>query len=269
MSTIFNTLLSTLVSFLASVGGKLVFALLVWVVGSKAIKMLVKMLENDKNFGKVEPTVRGFALSFVKIALNVLLVISIITILGVPMSSIVAVVASCAAAVGLALQGALSNLAGGIMLLLFHPFKQNDYIEAAGVSGTVVEINLMYTVLITPDAKRITVPNGTLMNSNVIDYSAEEYRRVDLAFACAKTENAARVEEILLEKAAAHPLVVSEKDKPFARLTGGTDTAMQFAVRVWCKNADYWTVYFDLTDSITAALGEAGVQAPATRVISK
>jgi len=256
-------------SFAVSVGGKLVFALLVWLVGNWLIKKVVALLDASKGMEKVEGTVRTFVMSFVKIGLYVVLGISIIAILGVPMSSVIAVLASAGVTVGLALQGALSNLAGGIMLAVFRPFKQGDYIDAAGESGTVREVSLLYTVLITPDNKRITIPNGALMNANIVDYSSEEFRRVDLTFACAKTEDPARVQQLILAELGKHELVLSAPDAPFARLSGGTNEAMQFAARVWCKNEDYWTLYFDLTQAVTQALGAAGVQAPAVRVVSE
>lgn len=269
MMSTFGVLVSTTVMpFLATVGGRLVFALVLCFVGRKLIKLVMKMLASSKGFAKIEATVRTFTLSFIKIALNLLLFITLINIMGVPMSSVVAVVASAAAAVGLAMQGALSNLAGGLMLLIFHPFKQGEYIEAAGVAGTVQEVSLIYTVLITPDGKKITVPNGTLMNSNVIDYSSEEFRRVDFNFTTAKTEDPEQIRQILLQHAV-HPLISTEKDPPAVWLLSSTDTAMQFSVRVWAKNADYWSLYFELNQTLTEALAAAGVQAPAVRVVTQ
>ena len=256
---------SLLVPFL----GKVVFAFIVYLVGKWLIRKVLGMMGRSKRFAELDGAVRTFALSFAKLGLYALLFISIIGILGVETSSIVAAVASCGVAVGLALQGALSNLAGGIMLLIFKPFKLGDYVDAAGVSGTVTELTLFYTVLKTPDNKRITVPNGSLMNSNVVDYSCEDLRRVDLAFSCAKGESPAKIQEIMLGVMTRHEKVLQEGDKaPFARLSGGTNQSMDFTVRAWCSNADYWDVFFDLTQGITEALGAAGVQAPAFRVVS-
>jgi small conductance mechanosensitive channel len=170
-------------------------------------------------------------------------------------------------AIGLALQGALSNLAGGIMLLVFKPFQLGDFVEAAGVSGVVKEVTLFYTVILTVDNKRVTVPNGSLMNANVTDYSSEEFRRVDLTFACAKSESPARVQELMQQVMAGNEKVLSQPAAPFARLSGGTNEAMEFTVRAWCKSADYWDVYFDLTQKITETLGGAGIQAPAARIV--
>ena len=249
--------------------GKIVFALIVYTVGKWLIGKAVDLMVKSKRFAELDGAVQTFARSAMKMGLFALLFVSIIGILGVETSSIVAAVASCGVAIGLALQGALSNLAGGIMLLIFKPFKLGDYVDAAGVSGTVAELTLFYTVLTTPDNKRITVPNGSLMNSNVVDYSAEETRRVDLSFSCAKGEDPRRVQEIMLGVMQKHEKVLQDGARaPFARLSGGTNDSMQFTARAWCGNADYWDVYFDLTQGITEALGAAGVQAPAFRVVS-
>ena len=250
--------------------GKIIFAIIVYLVGKWLIDKVVCLMEKSKKFTELDGAVQTFAKSATKLGLFALLFISIIGILGVETSSIVAAVASCGVAVGLALQGALSNLAGGIMLLIFKPFKLGDYVDAAGVSGVVTELTLFYTVITTLDNKRITVPNGSLMNSNVVDYSSEELRRVDLAFSCAKGEAPQRVQEIMLGVMKQHEKVLQEgANAPFARLSGGTNESMDFTVRAWCNNADYWDVFFDLTQGITEALGAAGVQAPAFRVVSE
>ena len=260
--------ISSLMELATAVGGKIILALVVLIVGSALIKKVVKLVAKSKGLKKVEGTVQTFVVSFVRIGLYVILVISIIGILGVPMASVVAVLASAGVAVGLALQGALSNLAGGIMLMIFRPFRQGDYIEAAGVDGVVQEVTLFYTVLLSLDNKRITVPNGSLMNANVVNYSAEELRRVDLTFACAKSEAPAQIQALMMEAMKANGKVLSAPE-PFARLSGGTNEAMEFTVRAWCKGEDYWDVYFDLTQAITEAMGAKGVQAPAVRVVTQ
>lgn len=257
---------TVLAGLVIAAGSKIILALLAYLIGSHIVKWIMKLVAKSPLMDKLDGEVKTFVNSFVKIGLYVVLIISIIGILGVPMASVVAVLASAGVAVGLALQGALSNLAGGIMLMIFRPFRQGDYVDAAGASGVVQELTLFYTVILTVDNKRITVPNGSLMNANVVNYSAEENRRVDLAFACAKTESPAKVSEIMVQVMEKHPKVVSDPAAPFARLVGGTNESMQFTARAWCKSADYWDVYFDLTQQITEALGENGVQAPALRI---
>ena len=264
-----DAIISSLANLTTSVGSKIVFAIIVLIVGKLVINAILKLLNKSKALNKTEGAVKTFTISFAKIALYALLVISIIGILGVPMASIVAALASAGVAIGLALQGALSNLAGGIMLMVFKPFRVDDYVDASGVSGVVKEITMFYTVIVTLDNKRITVPNGNLMNTNIVDYSSEEFRRVDLDFSCAKSEDPAKVQSIMIKVMEANSKVLSTPDKPFARVSGGTNEAMNFIVRAWCNNADYWDVYFDLTQSIIEALGDAGVKAPAVRILAE
>ncbi len=259
--------MSTFAEFCTSIVGKVLLALVVWFVGKFAIKKILGLMDKIKGLDKIEPNTRTFINSAVKWLLYVILIVSIVSVLGVPMASVITVLGTAGAAVALSLQGSLANLAGGIMMVIFKPFKVGDFVEAAGVSGVVKEITLFYTVLNTPDNCRIHVPNGSLMNANIIDYSAEETRRVDLTFACAKSESPAAIQQLILEAMRANEKVLADP-APFARLSGGTNEAMQFTARAWCKSADYWDVYFDLTQAVTEKLGENGVQAPAVRVIS-
>ena len=171
---------------LGGTAGNIVGALLVLIVGFFVIKGVMKALRKLKSFEKLDQTTTRFILNFVKWLLYVLLIIAVIGMLGVPMAEVIAVLASAGVAVGLALQGALSNLAGGILLMILRPFKVGDFVEAGGAAGFVQSINLFYTVILTIDNKRVTVPNGNLMNANVTNYTAEDKRRVDLVFACAK-----------------------------------------------------------------------------------
>ena len=259
--------MSTFAEFCTSIVGKVLLALVVWFVGKFAIKKILGLMDNIKGLDKIEPNTRTFINSAVKWLLYVILIVSIVSILGVPMASVITVLGTAGAAVALSLQGSLAILAGGIMMVIFKSFKVGDFVEAAGVSGVVKEITLFYTVLNTPDNCRIHVPNGSLMNANIIDYSAEDTRRVDLTFACAKSESPAAIQKLILEAMRANEKVLADP-APFARLSGGTNEAMQFTARAWCKSADYWDVYFDLTQAVTEKLGENGVQAPAVRVIS-
>ncbi|MBR3166352.1 MAG: mechanosensitive ion channel family protein [Lachnospiraceae bacterium] len=263
-----ENLLANLTSLAVGVGGKLVLALLIFIIGRMIINRIVGLFERGKMMDKMDPTVKAFMLNFIKIGLNIVLVISIIGVLGVPMASVVAVLASAGLAVGMALQGALSNLAGGIMLLVFRPFNVGDYIVAAGDEGIVKEITLFYTVLTTTDNKKVTIPNGSLMNANVTNCSSEEFRRGDLTFGLGKGNDIEKVRGVMLDVMQKHPLVLDHPDVPFARVSGGTNEAMEFTTRAWCKSADYWTVYFDLCGQITNALGEAGVAGPAVKVIN-
>ena len=264
-----DNLIPALAELITNAGGKIVLALLIYIIGNIVIKKLMGLVQKSKVVGKLDASVRSFTLNFVKVVLYVILIVSIINVLGVPMASVVTVLASCGVAVGLALQGALSNIAGGLMILIFRPFGVGDYVEAAGAEGTVKEIALLYTVMTTVDNKKITIPNGSLMNANVTNYSSEPTRRIDLVFSYGKSADIDLVLNTMREVMARTDKVLQNPDAPFARLSGGTNEAMEFTARVWVKSADYWDVHARLTEDIAKALGKAGVPAPAVRVINE
>ncbi len=240
---------------------KLVGALLILIIGGKLIGFLIKRLNKSKKFSKIDKSVQSFVNSFLKIALWVLLIISAAGVLGIPMSSFVTLLTTAGVAIGLALQGALSNLAGGVIILLFRPFRVGDYIETCGLSGTVEGITVFYTVLLTPDNKRITLPNGTLTNSPILNYSDQEDRRVDLEFSVAYNSDIEQVDEILKQVAEKHEKV-KKNPAPFARLLRQDPSALVFVLRAWCESDDYWTVYFDLNEAGKKALDANGIAIP-------
>ncbi len=245
---------------------RIVAVVVLLIAGNIVIRILLNMLGRSKIFDRADSSVRTFTLSAVRAIFYVMLFVSAIGILGVPMTSVFAALASVGVTIGLALQGALSNLAGGIMLMVFRPFRTGDFIEAADVSGTVQEIRMFYTIIVSIDNKRITVPNGNLMNTNIVDYSWKKQRRVDMMFDCARSENPARVQEIIDQVLAGDPRILQEPQPPFARLYSAAGETLQFAVRVWCRNEDYWDLYFDLTQRITEALADAGIRLPEMRM---
>ena len=256
------------IDLLTAAGGKIIAAILVFIIGRFIVGRVLAALGKGKLLKKTDPTVKKFTLSFIKALLYIILVVSVIGVLGIPMSSVIAVLASAGVAVGLALQGALGNIAGGIMLMIFRPFGVDDYVEAGGAEGTVKEISLFYTVITTIDNKTITVPNGALMNANITNFTKENKRRVDLVFGCAKGSDVTLVQDTMLKVMEADPRV-DRSPEPFARLSGGSNEAMEFTLRAWCDTDKYWDVYFDLTENVTKALGEAGIKAPAVRVVSE
>ena len=260
--------MASILSVVTTVVTHILLALVVFLVGRFIIRKLAGWLDKSKVMEKLDPSLHSFLVSFVRIGLYVLLIIAIISILGVPMASVVTVLASAGLAIGMALQGSLANLAGGIMLMIFKPFKVGEYVEAAGASGNVTRITMFYTEITTLDNKRVTVPNGALMNANVTNFSCEPLRRVDLTFTCAKSENAERIQALCLEAIGTVPKALKDPE-PFARVSGGTNEAMEFTVRAWCDPADYWDVYFDVTGAIVRAFGREGVQAPALRVLNE
>lgn len=201
----------TVTQFAAGFGLKLLAALLLLVIGLKLCKWAVRRLEKSRFFGKLEDSVRSFVRSLVSIGLKILVFVSASLVLGIPESSFIALLTSAGVAIGLALQGALSNFAGGLMILLFRPFRVGDYISTASGEGTVHDITVFYTVLITPDNKHVTLPNGGLTNTAVTNYSREKTRRVDLAFSVAYNSDLTEVRRLLLDAARAHPMVLAAR----------------------------------------------------------
>ena len=250
------------VEIITTAGSKLILALLIWIIGSMVVKKVIKMIMNMKSAEKLEPTVKSFLGNFLKVVLYVVLVLSIIGVLGVPMASVVAVLAACGLAVGMSLQGSLANLAGGIMLMIFRPFKVGDYISGAGDEGIVQELGLFYTELLTLDNKRVMIPNGALMNANIQNFSAEERRRVDLTFNLTGGRDINEVKSIIENTMLANSKVLKDP-APFANPLEGVPGGLAYTARAWVNSADYWDVYFDLMREIPTALGEAAVAGPA------
>lgn len=247
------------------IGLKLVLAIIIYLVGSFIIRKLIRGMGKLKSLKSVDTTAAVYITNFVKAALYVVLIVSIIALMGVPMSSVIAAIASVGVAIGLALQGALSNIAGGIMLLIFRPFSVGDYIIAGGEEGTVRTISLVYTVLTTIDNRRISIPNGNLMNSTICNATAEELRRVDLNFDIAGAEDADKVEKIMSDVINKTEWAL-EKPEPQVLITAGVPGGLTYTVRVWVKTSKYWDEYGALMKGIPAALNEAGIARPSTPI---
>ena len=250
---------------ITAVAGKLLFALIAYFIGRAIVDAIVKAVGKLSAMEKVEPTARTFILSFVRIGLYIVLLVTIIGILGVPMASVVAVLASAGVTVGLALQGALANLAGGLMLMFFKPFAVGDFVEAAGVSGVVKEVTMFYTTIMTLDNRRVTVPNGSLMNSTICNATVEELRRVDLNFDIAGSEPSDKVEKILSDVIEKSEWAL-EKPAPQVLITAGVPGGLTYTVRVWVKTSDYWDEFGELMKEIPAALNAANIARPSTPI---
>ncbi len=250
-----------LVGIAQNVGLKLLGAALTLFIGSYLIKFVIKFSPDGRKYEKVDPTVRSFLRAFMRIAMWVILIVCVVAILGVPMASVIAAVASCGVAIGLAMQGSLSNFAGGIMLLLFRPFKVGDFIEANGHSGTVSELGIFYTVLCTGDNKMVTIPNGAMMNNPVVNYSTNDTRRVDMDFEISYEADSDAACELAAKIAAVHELVLKDREI-FAKVTSLGASSVVVTVRVWARSADYWTVNHDLIRQIRMAYAEEGIEIP-------
>ena len=256
-----DALIEFLFDLATALGSKLLGALLIFAVGSKGIQMFLNWLKTAPKLDRLDAGLRTFLVSFSRIILYVLLVITVAMVLGVPATSFITMLASCGVAIGLALQGSLSNFAGGLMILFFKPFKVGDYIDASGESGTVAEISVVYTVILTPDGKRVTIPNGGLTNSVIRNYSSEELRRVDLTFGAAYGCDVELVKNAIRSVVETHELVLKDPE-PFVRLSSHDDSALTYTVRAWCRNSDYWTVHFDLMEGVKKAFDANGIEIP-------
>ncbi len=262
---IWANLLSKALEFLSSWGIKLLIAIIIVIAGVKLIKFFSKWIKTSPKLDKVDPGLRSFLTSFSNIALYAVLIITVAMILGVPAASFITILASCGVAIGLALQGSLSNFAGGIMILLFKPFKIGDYISASGEEGTVKEISVVYTVIMTGDNKKITIPNGSLTNSVIKNYTCEDMRRVDLEFTTSYDCDIEKTKQVISEVIAHHPLALLTPE-PLVRLAEHSDSALTYKARVWCKTEDYWTLNFDLIEGVKVAFDKNGIEIPYPQV---
>lgn len=260
-----DVFLDKLIELCTSAGVKILIAILIYIIGKFIINKLMKLIGKLQSASKLDKTANTYISNIIRAVLYVVLVVAIIGELGVPMASVITVIASAGVAVGMALQGSLGNLAGGIMLLIFRPFNVGDYIIAGGEEGTVKSISTFYTVLTTIDNKTVSIPNGTLMNSNISNCSAEKLRRVDLTFNISGAEPIKKVQATIMkvivatDKAMADP---APEVQPVSGIPGG----LAYTVRVWCKTEEYWDVYFELMREIPTALGAAGIPGPSTPV---
>ncbi len=253
--------LAPLLTWATEFGLQLIAAILVLTVGSFLIKRTVRLLSLSRFTQRTDRTVITVLSHFLSAALYVILSVIVIGILGIPTASVITVIASAGVAIGLALQGALSNIAGGIMILILRPFRVGDFVDAAGHTGSVTDIGIFYTVLTTGDHRVITIPNGTVMGDSIVNYSVKDTRRVDLVFHVAYGTDVERVKSILLEEADRHSLTMTAP-APFARLTRQSESSIDFTLRVWTKASDYWTLHFDLLEAIYNRLEEEGIEIP-------
>lgn len=244
---------------------RILLALVLLFIGSKLIKFLLKKFQKSRLYQRMDPGLATFTSSAAKVVLYILLVLILMGVLGVETTSFLALFTSGGVAVALAFQGAVSNLAGGVMVLLFHPFRVGDYIETTDLAGTVKEINVLYTVITTPDNKRVTVPNGTLTNMAITDYSAETTRRVDLTFSAAYSSDIDKVKAVMLREAGAHEKVLKTPE-PQARLKAQSASSLDFILRVWCRPEDYWDIFYDLNESVKKAFDQNGIVIPFPQV---
>lgn len=242
-------------------GVKIIIGLIALSIGWKLIKKVKKFINVLMDKKNVDKTLGNFLDTFVEVVLKVLLIMVIMEFVGIKATGIAALFASAGLAVGLALQGSLSNFAGGVIILLIRPFNVGDYIEGAGHSGTVEKISIFYTSLTTPDNKQILIPNGSLANDSIVNYSSKDTRRVDLVFGVSYDDDIFKVKRILTQVVEANELILKNPE-PFISINEHGASSVNFVVRAWCNTSDYWTVHFDLLEKVMLRFNEENITIP-------
>lgn len=240
---------------------KLLAAVLILVIGWFAIGIVSSGLRRGLSAARLDVGLSGFLVSLARIALWAVVIISALGKLGVETTSFAAVIAAAGLAVGFALQGSLANLAAGVLILFFRPFKVGDYVEAAGTAGTVTEIAIFSTTFHTPDNKKIIVPNSGVTGGNITNYSAMENRRIDFVFGIGYGDDLLKAKKVLEEILAADARVLKDP-APTVAVLELADSSVNFAVRPWVKTADYWAVFFDVTEQVKLRLDAEGISIP-------
>ncbi len=257
-----NDIITKLVDSGIDLGQRLLGALIIFLIGKLLINWINRIFAKILARRKVEAGVQTFLKSLVNILLLVLLGLAVVGKLGIELTGFAALLASAGVAVGMALSGHLQNFAGGIIILVFRPYKVGDYIDsAAGASGIVKEIQIFHTVLVTPDNKIIYAPNGSMSNAVVTNYSHEEMRRVDFSYGFEYGEDYKRV-EALLEQVVAADKRILDTPAPFIRLGELSASCVNVTMRVWVKASDYWDVYFQMNQAVYETFNKEGISFP-------
>ena len=240
---------------------RVVIALIILFVSFKIINAIGRRIEKRGNKKNADKTIMKTLAYIFKLGMKIVIAICLIGFVGIDTSGLTALVASLGVCIGLAVNGALSNLAGGVMIILTRPFRVDDYIEAQGYSGTVADIHITNTKIITPDNKVIYIPNGVLSSGTIVNYSEKDLRRVDVTFSIAYTDDFNKAKEIITDICNNHQLILKDP-APFVRMSEHGASSINVVTRVWVKSEDYWTVKFDLTETVKEKFDENGIEIP-------
>ncbi|MBO4654686.1 MAG: mechanosensitive ion channel [Bacteroidales bacterium] len=240
---------------------RIIIALIVLWIGLKLVKLLLKGMRKLMDKKQIDVSLQSFLISLTDIALKVMIIIAVMGMIGIQTTSFIAVLGAAGLAVGMALQGTLQNFAGGVIILLLKPFRVGDFIDAAGVQGTVKNIQIFNTIVETADKKMVIAPNTDLATKTLVNYSRSENRRVDVKVGIAYGESVDKARKVLVDLATAYPLVIAEP-APVVVVTALADSAVSLELRVWVKNADYWETFFYLNQAVYDKLNEVGIQIP-------
>ncbi|MBQ1973754.1 MAG: mechanosensitive ion channel [Paraprevotella sp.] len=254
-------LIQQLINWGVEAGKSILAATLIFIIGRFIISIINKMVRRILIRHNVEPSIRTFIRSFVNILLTVMLIVSIVSALGVNTTSFAALLASAGVAIGMALSGNLQNLAGGLIILLFKPYKVGDYIDAESASGTVKEIQIFHTILTTPDNKEIYVPNGALSSGAVTNYNRNDTRRLSWTISIEYGEDVEKVKKVLTDLVLADERVLKDP-APFVALQALSASSVDILLRAWVASSDYWAVNFDMNQRIYEEFNKQGIEFP-------
>lgn len=242
-------------------GLKAVIAIVIFLVGRTIARLVTRGLRNVMQSQEVDKILESFVCNLVYWTLMVFVIIAAINQIGIQTTSLIAVMGAAGLAVGLALQGSLANFAAGVLIVVFRPYRVGDYIEAAGIAGSVLQVQILTTMLKTPDNKQIIVPNGQIMGSIITNYSANDLRRVDMAVGVSYSDDLDNVRSTIKDLVAADERILKDPECVIADSELG-DSSVNFVVRPWVKTADYWGVKFDLTEAIKKRFDKEGISIP-------
>ncbi|HCC70008.1 MAG TPA: mechanosensitive ion channel protein MscS [Bacteroidales bacterium] len=256
-----DALLSKIAELATTYGLKLILAIVVLVVGLIIIRTITKGVTRVMTKANVDASLVPFLKSLISVTLKVLLIISIMSMIGIQMTSFIAVVGAAGLAVGLALQGTLQNFAGGIIILLFKPYKAGDYITTQGYSGTVKEIQIFTTILTTPDNQTIIIPNSPIAVNALTNYSTQDTRRIDFTFGIGYDDDIDKARSVIMR-------IINEDERilktpePLVKIVNLGDSSVDFATRVWVNSGDYWNVFFDINEKVKKSFDNEGISIP-------
>jgi small conductance mechanosensitive channel len=256
-----QAILNNLVNWATTAGIRLLIALVIMFISFKLINLIGRRIEKSADKHNADKTIMRTVSYIFKIGMKIVVAICLVGYVGINTSGLTALVTSLGVCIGLAVNGALSNLAGGVLIILTRPFRIDDFIEAQGYSGTVEDIHITNTKLRTPDNKVIYIPNGSLSSGSIVNYSLKDTRRVDEVFAIAYAADYEKAKQIITEIFEANPLVLKEP-APFIRMSEHAASSINITTRVWVKSEDYWTVKFDTLEQVKKNFDEAGIEIP-------
>jgi small conductance mechanosensitive channel len=243
-------------------GMKFVMAIVVLIAGLIVIRWITRALVRIMKKGNINPSLIPFLKTLTNIGLKAMLIISVMGMVGIQMTSFIAVLGAAGLAVGLAMQGTLQNFAGGVMILLFKPYEVGHFIEAQGYMGTVKEIQIFTTVLTTPDNRKVIIPNSPLATGSIINYSAMPIRRIDFSFGIGYGDDIDKAKDILLKMAQKDDRVLKDENPPIVVVEALADSSVNLKLRTWVKSEDYWDLFFDTTEHVKKQFDAAGISIP-------